>query len=321
MPVKNTFIHFAAQSKRSLRMCVTDPADPVQARRPSGEEAGSVPHDLADTALEGRPPAIREEIATEPEDPKLPLGPIALDEGDSPADVSVPWNNDELQIQTPEVSPRLATSSPWSTSAPTPASAPSGVTSASSPHPQLMAALAPVSTPDHAIASCSSRTPATPASCSSPAPGCEGLHTFRFTMRLADDTGLGVDLTADASGGLRVQGVLPNGAIDAWNRRCLDGSATAGKVVHMGDFLVCVNNKTDCQGMLGECKGKLLLTLTFVRKLVAEDSGAFAPAEHQPAGRLGRVGNQSPKVFLQIHAALEGERLHASKNLLMQGGQ
>jgi len=99
---------------------------------------------------------------------------------------------------------------------------------------------------------------------------------------------------------------------------------TAGKVVHTGDALICVNNKTDSQAILGECRSKLLLTMTFMRKNAAEDAGRYIRSAVQsacqsPAGDASVRPGKESKVFLQIHAALEGERLHASKSLLMQG--
>lgn len=306
VPVKNTFIHFGAGKRRSLRVCVTDPEDPKlwQVRAPARVPIEPESEEFVGSPA-GRPAAIREESAADPED----QDPDVLE---AKADTAL--SEEVLQIQTPENSPRQVSSSPWSASAPT--SGLSRVTPVSSPHPLMVSG---------AVASCSSRTPASSCQTSPPlAPVGDGSQSFKFTLRLADDTGLGIDLAADTNGILRVQGVLPNGAIDAWNRRCLDGSATAAKVVSAGDALVCVNGKSDSQGMLSECRAKLLLSMTFVRK-GPEDPSLWAPslmADSPQVGSPGQIGRDSPKV-LQIHAALEGERLHASKSLLMHspGGQ
>lgn len=277
VPVKNTFIHFGAGRARSLRVCVTDPEDPKLWQK------ARAPTEPGNTSPAERPAAITEECS----------GSISG------------FNEDLLHIQTPEVSPRHTSSSPWS--APSPLG---------SVHTSGLSRSTPASTPQavmtsNTAASCSTLTPA-----SSPqVTASDAGHSFKFTLRLADDVGLGIDLAADSTGGLRVQGVLPNGAIDSWNRRCLDGSATAGKVVHPGDALVCVNGKTDSRGMLWECRSKLLLSMTFVRK--GEDLSAPNSASDTPGARVS--GRDANKVYLQISTALEGERLHASKSL-MQGG-
>lgn len=153
-------------------------------------------------------------------------------------------------------------------------------------------------------------------------PAASQESTFRFTLRLADDTGLGIDLAADCSGvSLCVQSVLPSGAIDAWNRRCLDGSATAGKDVHPGDLLVCVNGKTDKAGMLAECRSKLLLAMTFVRKTPSEEftAGGDPGAVAEQQDTIRPLGHR-PKVVLQINEALEGERLHANRGMMQARG-
>lgn len=352
VPVKNTFIHFgASRAKRSLRLCVTDPEDPKlwQPRTEPKEPA----------------PVIAEEgTTTEPEESRS-----CSEEAKSPPSSPVV---DCPQIQTPEVSPRNVAPTPWQ-----PAMSPFGSPPAAHGlHSAAAACTPPVSTPQAtAVPNAAARwTPtSTPnaqvlgligsaamaTSCSSslaspssaPPAGAQvlatdGSNSFKFTLRLADDVGLGVDLATDAAGGLFVQNILPNGAIDSWNRRCLDGSASAGKVVNTGDALVCVNGKTNSQSILGECRGKLLLTMTFSRKGGLEESGSRVPSAansvtHSPAGVHGSPAGPSPsahhhfghgglvrspaggrtpgkenKVFLQIHAALEGERLHASKNLL-----
>mmetsp|Transcript_50018 Transcript_50018/g.116094 ORF Transcript_50018/g.116094 Transcript_50018/m.116094 type:complete len:302 (+) Transcript_50018:87-992(+) len=89
---------------------------------------------------------------------------------------------------------------------------------------------------------------------------------FGFTLRRADGTGLGLSfMRSDNDRALLVQGVLPNGAIEAWNRQVV-GSPNAGKAVVPGDKLVRVNTTSgSCESMVNECRNKLLVKLLFVR--------------------------------------------------------
>ena len=53
--------------------------------------------------------------------------------------------------------------------------------------------------------------------------------------------------------------------MEAWNR-LVAGSANAGKAVMPGDKIVSVNACTgDCDGMLAECRAKLLVQLLRTR--------------------------------------------------------
>lgn len=90
---------------------------------------------------------------------------------------------------------------------------------------------------------------------------------FNFTLRLAPGFGFGLDLMRAPDGRtLIVQGVLAQGAIEAWNRQALSGS-TSGKAVVPGDRLVRVNDSVDCDGMLNECNASTCapLKLFFAR--------------------------------------------------------
>lgn len=92
-----------------------------------------------------------------------------------------------------------------------------------------------------------------------------GSCIFTFTLRRADDVVLGLDVShCDAQGFLLVKGILPNGAIQAWNRQCSGGPA-AGKSVLAGDKIVRVNDATTVQSMLEQCRVKQLLKITVVR--------------------------------------------------------
>jgi len=148
----------------------------------------------------------------------------------------------------------------------------------------------------------------------------EGGFTFTFTLRLADDHGLGIDVAAAAAGSpfLSVQQVLHDGAIEAWNRRCVDGSPTSMKVVQPGDTIVRVNEKTDRQGMLEECQEKMLLKLTFVRRFPTYYPGFHAAATgYLPWAGVDGMCMRHEVAHLahdpRTYTSGEGERLHASK--------
>jgi len=92
-----------------------------------------------------------------------------------------------------------------------------------------------------------------------------GNTYFGFTLRVADTVGLGLDIVRlDVHQLLLVQAVLPGGAIEAWNKQCLDGPSAA-KAVQGGDAIVSINGKTNCEEMLEQCRGNMLLKMVFVR--------------------------------------------------------
>lgn len=89
---------------------------------------------------------------------------------------------------------------------------------------------------------------------------------FSFTLRKADETDLGLNISFDdAKQVLRVEGVRVGGAVEAWNRQCA-GGACPEKAVMPGDRIVGVNSlKGDADKMLEECAQRQLLRLTVVR--------------------------------------------------------
>jgi len=97
----------------------------------------------------------------------------------------------------------------------------------------------------------------------------DGAFCFDFTLRLADDVGLGVDLApfVDGNQALVIQGVLQNGAMAAWNKQCYDGTSKRLKSIWPGDAIVSVNGKTEQLDMLQECQTKMLLKLTAFRTM------------------------------------------------------
>lgn len=89
-----------------------------------------------------------------------------------------------------------------------------------------------------------------------------GAGCFSFTLRKADGAELGLNVSHhDQDRVLRVEGVRPDGAIEAWNRQC-----AADKIVLSGDKIIGVNNIAyDPEKMFEECRDKQLLKLTIVR--------------------------------------------------------
>mmetsp|Transcript_72803 Transcript_72803/g.137721 ORF Transcript_72803/g.137721 Transcript_72803/m.137721 type:complete len:465 (+) Transcript_72803:144-1538(+) len=93
-----------------------------------------------------------------------------------------------------------------------------------------------------------------------------GSGVFSFTLRKADGTDLGLNVSHHEDDKvLRVEGVRPEGAVEAWNRQC-QGSAACEKAVIPGDRIISVNSIIyEPLRMLEECKVKQLLKLTIVR--------------------------------------------------------
>lgn len=109
-----------------------------------------------------------------------------------------------------------------------------------------------------------------PPETSSPTPWAEpGLSmvygVFSFTLRKADGAELGLNVShMDNDDILQVEGVRPDGAVEAWNKQCASTSPEKG--VFPGDRIVSVNSiYYDPERMLEECGSKQLLRLTIVR--------------------------------------------------------
>uniref|UniRef100_A0A7S0AMZ5 PDZ domain-containing protein n=1 Tax=Pyrodinium bahamense TaxID=73915 RepID=A0A7S0AMZ5_9DINO len=93
-----------------------------------------------------------------------------------------------------------------------------------------------------------------------------GPMVFSFTIRKADETDLGLNVTHhERDRVLCVESVRADGAVDAWNRQCL-GGVLPEKAVLPGDMIISVNNVAyDPERMLEECKERRLLRLTISR--------------------------------------------------------
>eukprot|EP00928_Gymnodinium_smaydae_P040554 TRINITY_DN27495_c0_g1_i1.p1 TRINITY_DN27495_c0_g1~~TRINITY_DN27495_c0_g1_i1.p1 ORF type:complete len:512 (-),score=147.09 TRINITY_DN27495_c0_g1_i1:152-1687(-) len=91
----------------------------------------------------------------------------------------------------------------------------------------------------------------------------DGGSQFSFTMRKADGVELGLDFGPNPII-LVVRGILPGGAVEAWNKQCAGGPA-AGKAVMVGDRVVSANGISDVPGMIKECSEKQLIKLLVQR--------------------------------------------------------
>lgn len=83
------------------------------------------------------------------------------------------------------------------------------------------------------------------------------MPTFSFTIRKADNTDLGLDVSSSATQrGLLVEAILPGGAAEAWNRQQDPGRGELGtrRAARSGP-----------EEMLMECRNKMLLKLTVQR--------------------------------------------------------
>lgn len=126
-----------------------------------------------------------------------------------------------------------------------------------------------------------------------PSPGTDAgqdlggnTYTFSFTLRKADGADLGLNVShREQDRVLHVEGVRPEGAVEAWNRQCAS-SARADEAVLPGDTITSVNKiMFDPKKMLEECRDRQLLKLTVVRQRVAHkpsmtlraDASEFVP--------------------------------------------
>lgn len=160
-----------------------------------------------------------------------------------------------------------------------------------------------------------SKTSTTPSSSSGmsqtasdgPAPGAAAAgyeKVFSFTLRKADGTDLGLNVSHhEKDKVLRVEGVRPEGAVEAWNRQCI-GSTSADKAVRPGDRIISVNGVIyDPTKMLEECRDRQLLKLTVVRGQQAPAASAVPKAttlradasEFVPGGAPGLAAEETPK--------------------------
>lgn len=99
-----------------------------------------------------------------------------------------------------------------------------------------------------------------------------GSVHFRCMLRRAESVEWGLDVTPLESmiecgieQALVVDGVLQGGAIEAWNRQVMDGPK-ADRAIQVGDFILSINCKRECQAMVTESKTKVLLEMEVLRQ-------------------------------------------------------
>lgn len=153
-------------------------------------------------------------------------------------------------------------------------------------------------------------------------------YTFSFTLRKADGAELGLDVShSEVENALCVDGIRPDGAVEAWNRQC--GSAAGSGVdraVRRGDKLISVNGiKGPPQAMLDECRDKRLLKLEVVRCSPGEaprgsplraEASEFVPmvVGSTLVSSTANGGRESPPETLPPEQPSSGSDTAASKN-------
>lgn len=130
----------------------------------------------------------------------------------------------------------------------------------------------------------------TPVASPTPAqPGPPG--SFTITLRKADGVDLGLDVVAQDQV-LLVCDVVPDGAVEAWNRQCLNRQSME-RMVHVGDQIITVNNVgQDTLRMMEECRASQLLKLCLLHgdRTDGADPGALAAATPPVGGAPGGTG-------------------------------
>merc|ERR1712113_491383 len=95
-------------------------------------------------------------------------------------------------------------------------------------------------------------------------------YVFRFTLRRADGVSLGLEVERDMNDrALLVRTVFQNGAVDAWNRQCVE-TRMGWKAVLPGDRIVQANKALGCEAILEEIKQRFLLHLVIARETPAD---------------------------------------------------
>lgn len=111
---------------------------------------------------------------------------------------------------------------------------------------------------------------------------------FNLTLRIADGAQLGLIFSPSPVGGrcLRIDGVSPGSAVEAWNRQC-GSSGSAERVLHTGDLIVGANNAAGTvEAILTEIQASRLLRLQVVRRGLTCRGGAsgYSTALPTPGG-------------------------------------
>ncbi|CAK8992087.1 unnamed protein product [Durusdinium trenchii] len=104
-------------------------------------------------------------------------------------------------------------------------------------------------------------------------------QVFSMTLRKADGAQLGLDVKPlDGPKVLLVEGIRPDGAVEAWNRQCV--GTNPERAIIAGDQIVSVNSVSyEPDKMLEECRDKQLLKLTLVRGEISEHASLSMRAD------------------------------------------
>lgn len=120
---------------------------------------------------------------------------------------------------------------------------------------------------------------------------------FNFTLRKADSTELGLNVSSQGAV-LFVEGIRPEGAIDAWNRQCV--ASCPERAVMRGDRILSVNNVSgDPEKMLAECKNRQLLKFSVAR-------GSCSPEATTPSTGRSLTLRADASEFIPTGAAPPG---------------
>eukprot|EP00913_Durusdinium_trenchii_P012152 g11413.t1 len=132
----------------------------------------------------------------------------------------------------------------------------------------------------------------------------ETHETFTFTIRKADNTDLGLDVSSIANQpGLLVEAILPGGAAEAWNKQQDPGRVS--RELRPGDTILQVNSAEGAEEMLQECRSKMLLKIKVQR---AEKPAMPVPESPPPE----KVVSSSPSLQ---SLSTETSSKHASPTL------
>jgi|EP00927_Polykrikos_kofoidii_P009105 hypothetical protein len=115
---------------------------------------------------------------------------------------------------------------------------------------------------------------------------------FSFQLRKADNTELGLTVShTECDRYLRVEIVRPDGAVESWNRLCVD-SGFPEKMVVRGDLIISVNGITqETERMLQECKDKVLLKIVICRGV--DEHRLTVPSSPVPSTSVATPGAQA----------------------------
>jgi hypothetical protein len=113
---------------------------------------------------------------------------------------------------------------------------------------------------------------------------------FAFTIRVAGGATLGIATSVPEQHApyLRIDSVMPGGAVEAWNRQC-GSSGAPEKVLLAGDKIVRVNTSENPEAMLHECETCRLLRMLIVRTPIPCHSTAQQQASTPKAAQLRKA--------------------------------